>query len=91
MNSPDYVLRVYRIDPDFRTSRGGFGTVQVESFISLRDPDRWIHFPIVAEAEFYPGTTIPVDTEIVDGRLLTGGDFDIEWFREAPTARFGWG
>ena len=91
VNSPDYVLRVYRIDPDFRTSRGGFGTVQVESFISLRDPDQWIHFPIVAEAEFYPGTTIPVDAEIVDGRLLTGGDFDIESFREAPDGTLWFG
>ena len=83
-NSPDYVLRVYRLDPDFRTGRGGSGRVRVKSFITLRDPDHRINFPIVADGEFYPGsTTIRVDAEIRDKRLLTGGDFDIESVREA--------
>jgi hypothetical protein len=81
--SPDYVLRVYRIDPDFRTSRGGSGRITVESFFTLRDPDHRINFAIVADGEFYPGSTMPVDPEIRDRRLLTGGDFDIESFREA--------
>jgi hypothetical protein len=81
--SPDYVLRVYRIDPDFRTSRGGSGRVTVGSFFTLRDPDHRINFAIVADGEFYPGSTIPVDREIRERRLLTGGDFDIESFREA--------
>lgn len=91
-NSPDYVLRMYRIDPDFRTRRGGSGRVKVESFIALRDPDHRIDFPIVADRDFYPGsTTIRVDAEIRERRLLTGGDFDIESVREASDGTLWFG
>ena len=82
-NSADYVLRVYRIDPDFRTAQGGSGVISVESFIELSDPEDLIPFPIVAEMTNYPGTTIPVDARIQAQRLLTGGDFDIESMRMA--------
>ena len=81
--SADYVLRVYRIAPDFRTKSGGTGRVAVESFITLRDPNHRIPFPIVADLDFYPSSAIPVDPAIRSQRLLTGGDFDIESFREA--------
>ena len=96
-NSQDYVLRMYRIDPRFRTRRGGFGTIDVRSFITLSDPYRRINFEIVADREFYPGNalvpdnTIPVDEEIRRRRLLTGGDFDIESVREAPDGTFWFG
>jgi hypothetical protein len=83
--SPDYVLRVYRIAPDFKGRNGGSGSILVRSHISLRDPDLRINFPIVAEGDFYPGPPagIPVDPAIKSQRLLTGGDFDIESLREA--------
>ena len=82
-NSPDYILRVYRISPHFRTRYGGRGTIGVKSYITLRDPHRKINFPIVADGDFYPGSSIPVDPRIQRGRWLTGGDFDIESVREA--------
>jgi hypothetical protein len=83
--SPDYVLRLYRVSPDFRTKTGGTGSVLVQSYIELRDPDRRIDFPIVADAEVYPGPPdgVAVDSSIRSRRLLTGGDFDIESVREA--------
>ena len=81
-NSPDYVLRVYRISPNFRTRHGGRGAIDVKSYITLRDPDCRIDFPIVADADFYPGSSIPVDSRIQRKRWLTGGDFDIESVRE---------
>ena len=90
-NSADYVLRVYRIDPQFRSKHGGSGTISVESFFTLRDPDRRINFPIVADGVLYPGSTIPVDPAIRQQRLLTGADFDIESFREAPDGTFWFG
>jgi hypothetical protein len=92
-NSADYVLRVYRIDPHFRTRHGGTGEIDVESFISLRDPDRKVNFPIVADMANYPnGTgTIPVDPEIRQRKLLTGSDFDIESFRKAHDGTFWFG
>jgi hypothetical protein len=63
-NSADFLIRAYYLRPDFKTARGGSGTVEVGDFISFRDPDHRIGFPIVNEA-----TT---------GRLLTGADIDPE-------------
>ena len=97
-NSPDALLRVYTMKPDFKT-----GTVipvnrftgdelnefTSESFITLSDPWHRVPFSIVADGEVYPGTpvgggaAIPVDSSIRGNRLLTGGDFDIESIRRA--------
>jgi glycerophosphoryl diester phosphodiesterase len=63
-NSADFLLRLYRIRPDWETRQGGAGAIEVGGFISLRDPDRHVSFPIVH------GDT--------PERLLTGADFDIE-------------
>jgi hypothetical protein len=82
-NSADYVLRVYRISPDFKTKTGGTGSVEVKSSITLRDPDFKVNFPIVADSPTYPASAIPVDPAILQNRFLTGGDFDIESVREA--------
>jgi hypothetical protein len=90
-NSPDYVLRVYRIAPEFRTAQGGSGEIAVRSFFTLSDPLDYIPFPIVAEGATYPGTAIPVDSRIRDERLLTGGDFDIESMREAKDGTLWFG
>ncbi len=67
-NSADFLLRVYRIRPAFETASGGAGTVAVEDFIQLRDPDRRIPFPITNGA--------------TPERALTGADFDIESVRQ---------
>jgi hypothetical protein len=81
-NSPDYLLRVYRLSPDFRSRHGGSGEIDVKAYITLRDPYRRINFPIVADGDYYPGSSIPVDPRIRRNRWLTGGDFDIESVRE---------
>ncbi len=67
-NSADFLLRMYRVQPDFETKRGGSGTVAVGQFLQLRDPDRRVPFSIVNEQ--------------TPDRLLTGGDFDIESVRQ---------
>jgi hypothetical protein len=67
-NSRDYLLRVYKMRPAFETASGGPGTVTVERFIQLSDPDRKVAWPIV-------------NNETSD-RLLTGADFDIESVRQ---------
>ena len=82
-NSPDYVLRVYRISPDFKTKHGGSGDIEVKSFITLRDPHRRINFPIVADARPLSREHHPGRSAIQRNRWLTGGDFDIESVREA--------
>lgn len=63
-NSADFLLRIYRATPRWETSRGGAGTISLDSFVSLKDPRRVLDFPIVHE-----------DTE---ERLLTGADLDVE-------------
>lgn len=63
-NSADFLLRIYRATPHWETSRGGAGTISLDSFVSLKDPRRVLDFPIVHE-----------DTE---ERLLTGADLDVE-------------
>jgi glycerophosphoryl diester phosphodiesterase len=76
-NSRDYNLRVYTINPDFETSEGGSGTISVEGFFELKDPDDLIPFPIV--------------NEWTSERILTGSDFDIESMQKAPDGTFWFG
>ena len=69
LNSPDFLIRAYFIDPDFKTARGGSGAVEVGDFIKFRDPNHKLGFPIVNET----------DPE----RLLTGADIDPESLQRA--------
>lgn len=63
-NSGDFLIRAYYLKPDFKTARGGSGTIEVRDFIQFSDPDNLIGFPIVREA--------------TSERYLTGGDIDPE-------------
>lgn len=65
-NSTDYLMRIYQADPNFAGAENGDGSLEIQGFVQLADPDNLIPFSIVNE-----------DTE---ERLLTGGDFDIESF-----------
>ena len=65
-NSTDYLLRIYQVDPGFAGLEEGDGSIAIENFIQLSDPDNIIDFEIINE-----------DSE---DRLLTGGDFDVESF-----------
>ena len=69
-NSVDFLIRAYYLRPDFKTAAGGSGTVEVGDFISFRDPEHRVGFPIVHE-----------DT---DERLLTGADIDPESLQRGP-------
>lgn len=111
-NSPDYLLRMYAVAPDFRTATGGSGVVHAadyttgaarggfdeRSYINLRDPDGKLGFPIVAAGTHYPyagsgagSASIPVDPGIRSGRLLTGGDLDIESVRKDKNGNLWFG
>lgn len=115
-NSPDALLRVYAVKPDFRIFDGsgvvGGATVapadyasgaslpafNSNSFITLSDPDHKLGFTLVADGTHYPyggsgpgNATIPVDTGIQSGRLLTGGDFDIESLRQDKNGNLWFG
>ncbi|WP_222427206.1 esterase-like activity of phytase family protein, partial [Hyella patelloides] len=66
-NSADYLLRIYQVDPNFTGElENGDGSVEVQGFVQLSDPNNLIPFDII--------------NENTEDRLLTGGDFDIESF-----------
>jgi hypothetical protein len=104
-NSPDALLRVFAVKPDFETGKvvpvnrrtgAELPSFTEESFFTLSDPDGWIPFTIVADRSEYPGTTpsgvtIAVDPSIQSGRLLTGADLDIESVRHAADGTFWFG
>ncbi len=74
-NSPDFLLLVYELRPDFKTADGGSGSIEARSMFVLRDPDRHIPYSLIGDLDSYPGSDIPVDPSIKEGRLLTGADF----------------
>ncbi|MGA7954359.1 MAG: esterase-like activity of phytase family protein [Gloeobacterales cyanobacterium] len=65
-NSADFLLRLYRLEPNFQGQPNGDGSVKVLDFIQLSDPNKKVPFQITNE-----GTS---------DRLLTGADFDVESF-----------
>ena len=73
-NSKDFLLRIYLVKPRWAEASGGPGAIQIQRFISLRDPDHKLSFPILNE-----GT---------DDRLLTGFDLDIESMQQAKDGTF---
>ncbi|WP_293108961.1 esterase-like activity of phytase family protein [Moorena sp. SIOASIH] len=48
-NSADYLLRLYQVNPDFKGAEDGDGSVEIEGFVQLSDPDGKIPFKIVNE------------------------------------------
>ncbi|WP_421732287.1 esterase-like activity of phytase family protein [Cellulomonas sp.] len=73
-NSADFLLRIYHVTPQWQTAGGGAGEIGVGEFVSLRDPDHRIDFPIVNDA--------------TAERLLTGADFDVESVVRAKDGSF---
>jgi glycerophosphoryl diester phosphodiesterase len=66
-NSYDFNIRAYYVRPDFKTARGGSGTVALGTppeYIEFSDPSNLLDFPIVNEA--------------TESRVLTGADIDPE-------------
>lgn len=96
-NSADFVLGVYRVTPQFKTSGDGTssrGAVTIDGFTPFRDPngllgDAFItNGPVYARSTYYPSSAITVDPTITSGRLLTGADFDVESFVQMNDGSF---
>lgn len=92
-NSPDALLRMYAVQVDWAgksvsaadwTSgavQAGFGAA---SRITLSDPNGVLTamgINTVYSGSTYPGSAIAVDSAITSGKLLTGGDLDVESVR----------
>jgi hypothetical protein len=92
-NSPDALLRMYAVQVNWNartvsaadwatgTSLGGFTGA---SRISLSDPNGVLTgmgiSPVYSGMQ-YPGSAVAVDSSITSGKLLTGGDLDLESVR----------
>lgn len=74
-NSSDFLLRVYRIRPDFETAKGGSGAVEVLGFIQLRDPGARVPFALSRADRLLTGA----DFDIESVRRARDGSF---WFGE---------
>src|SRR5215217_8998760 len=74
-NSGDFLLRLYRIRPDFRTATGGTGTVAVLGFLQLRDPDGKVPFALFRSDRLLTGA----DFDLESVRRARDGSF---WFGE---------
>lgn len=76
-NSRDFLLRVYRIFPDFERARGGSGTLAVGQFITLSDPDGLVPFPIEREDRELTGGDFDIEAFRIDaaGDLWFGDEF----------------
>src|SRR6266508_4824953 len=61
-NSGDFLLRVYRIRPDFKTASGGSGAVDVLGFIQLRDPDGRVDFPLFRTDRLLTGADLDIES-----------------------------
>lgn len=96
-NSADAVLRAYTLKIDWKTARGGSGSVSpadresgrkrtafdAATRIAFNDAQHLVPWPIQADFEhYYNDAAKPaVDATVRERRLLTGADFDIESIR----------
>ena len=89
-NSADFLLRVYSLQPDFRTAEGGSGEIHIFGFVSFSDPQRHLPWPITADRAYYDAQARcwPVDTSLNVSRLLTGADLDPEALQRADDGSF---
>jgi glycerophosphoryl diester phosphodiesterase len=76
-NSGDFLLRLYRIRPDFTTAAGGTGTVAVLSFLQLRDPDGKIPFGLYRSDRLLTGADFDLESvrQAKDGSFWFGEEF----------------
>ena len=76
-NSADFLLRLYRIAPDFRTAQGGSGRVDVREFIKLRDSNNVIPFPLTRPNRLLTGADFDLESvrQTADGTFSFGEEF----------------
>lgn len=99
-NSADFVLGTYQVTPTFKVATDGTtspGPVVNDSFTAFNDANlilrngEGVDLIITADLDSYrsgsglgANSGVPVDPAIIDGRMLTGYDFDVESIARAP-------
>jgi hypothetical protein len=103
-NSADFVIGFYRVTPTFKTASDGTttsGPVVNDSFTPFNDANGLLKngegvdmlitadlTPYRSGAGYGEPSSIPVDPSILQGRLLTGYDFDVESIARAADGTF---
>ena len=99
-NSADHLLRLYALKPDWASktvaavdfsSGATLPGFSAASRLTLNDANHKMPFAIVADAVNYRGSAIAVDPSITAGRLLTGGDLDLESVRKDKNGNYWFG
>jgi hypothetical protein len=77
-NSADYLLSIYRLVPDFRTSSGGAGSIRVGGVIHLGDPDAWLPYPANRTDRQLTGADLDPESfhRVADGSYWIGEEFN---------------
>jgi len=77
-NSSDYLLSIYHIQPEFRTARGGSGTIQIKTIIPLRDPENHLPYPAIRRDRFLTGADLDPESfqKDPDGSLWVGEELN---------------
>lgn len=75
--SADFLLRMYRIKPTFKTASGGSGDVLVETFIELSDPGSKVPFPLQRPDRRLTGADFDIESvrRAADGSLWFGDEY----------------
>ena len=76
-NSADFLLRLYRIRPEFKTAAGGSGEVGVLSYSQLSDPYNNVPFPLTRPDRLLTGADFDLESvrRTADGDLWFGEEF----------------
>jgi len=77
-NSADYLLSIYHIRPDFRTSAGGSGTIKLRSIIHLSDPRAHLPYPATRKDRQLTGADLDPESfrRVSDGTFWIGEEFN---------------
>jgi len=76
-NSADFLLRIYRVTPTWKTAQGGAGTLTAGSFLQLRDPNKKIEFPLTRADRLLTGADFDIESLVrqPDGTFWIGEEF----------------
>jgi len=77
-NSADYLLSIYQVAPDFRTSAGGTGGIHVVRVIHLSDPGAFLPYPAARPDRLLTGADLDPESfcRIRDGSFWIGEEFN---------------
>lgn len=77
-NSPDYLLSIYRLLPEFHTADGGTGTIAIKGVIRLEDSQGHMPYLITSKSRFLTGADLDPESfqAMPDGSFWIGEELN---------------